>query len=132
MLQVKLLLKTLVTVIAAFVAVVAVPTPSSDATWKAPHKAAEIVPQADVFQVDVLSRGWLGPSFTIRAAAGQETGFFRTCRCSCGSPCKTNADCGPGGVCASGITCCAVSARNGSVLADARQACRVAAPRRRC
>lgn len=32
--------------------------------------------------------------------------FGRTCRCSCGFPCKTNADCGPGGVCAAGITCC--------------------------
>jgi hypothetical protein len=30
----------------------------------------------------------------------------RTCRCSCGFPCKTNADCGPGGVCTAGITCC--------------------------
>ncbi len=31
---------------------------------------------------------------------------FRTCRCSCGQPCKTNADCGPGGACTPGITCC--------------------------
>lgn len=30
----------------------------------------------------------------------------RTCRCSCGFPCRTDADCGPGGVCAAGITCC--------------------------
>lgn len=30
----------------------------------------------------------------------------RTCRCSCGFPCQTNADCGPGGVCSPGITCC--------------------------
>jgi hypothetical protein len=30
----------------------------------------------------------------------------RTCRCSCGFPCTTNADCGPGGVCSPGITCC--------------------------
>ena len=30
----------------------------------------------------------------------------RTCRCSCGHPCQTNADCGPGGVCSPGITCC--------------------------
>jgi len=30
----------------------------------------------------------------------------RTCKCSCGYPCTTNADCGPGGVCAPGITCC--------------------------
>ncbi|HEX6901646.1 MAG TPA: hypothetical protein VF789_18100 [Thermoanaerobaculia bacterium] len=31
---------------------------------------------------------------------------FRTCRCSCGAPCKTDADCGPGGRCSAGITCC--------------------------
>ena len=31
---------------------------------------------------------------------------FRTCRCSCGAPCKTDADCGPGGRCGAGITCC--------------------------
>jgi len=30
----------------------------------------------------------------------------RTCRCSCGFPCKKDADCGPGGICAGGITCC--------------------------
>ena len=30
----------------------------------------------------------------------------RTCRCSCGHPCQTDADCGPGGICSAGITCC--------------------------
>ncbi len=31
----------------------------------------------------------------------------RTCRCSCGYPCKTDADCGgAAGSCRSGITCC--------------------------
>ena len=31
----------------------------------------------------------------------------RTCRCSCGrQPCKTDSDCGPGGNCTAGITCC--------------------------
>jgi len=30
---------------------------------------------------------------------------IRTCRCTCGLPCKTDADCG-GNVCAPGITCC--------------------------
>jgi hypothetical protein len=30
----------------------------------------------------------------------------RTCRCSCGYPCKTDADCGPGGICSGGISCC--------------------------
>jgi hypothetical protein len=35
-----------------------------------------------------------------------ELKFGRTCRCSCGYPCKTDADCGPGGICAGGISCC--------------------------
>ncbi len=31
----------------------------------------------------------------------------RTCRCSCGFPCKTDADCGGGiGSCRGGISCC--------------------------
>jgi len=31
----------------------------------------------------------------------------RTCRCSCGFPCKTDADCGGGvGSCRAGISCC--------------------------
>jgi hypothetical protein len=30
----------------------------------------------------------------------------RTCRCSCGFPCKKDSDCGPGGICSGGITCC--------------------------
>ena len=31
----------------------------------------------------------------------------RTCRCSCGYPCKTDADCGGGiGSCRAGISCC--------------------------
>lgn len=32
---------------------------------------------------------------------------FRSCVCSCGYLCKTDADCGPGGQCGPGITCCA-------------------------
>jgi hypothetical protein len=31
---------------------------------------------------------------------------LRTCVCSCGEPCRTDADCGPGGRCGPGITCC--------------------------
>jgi hypothetical protein len=31
--------------------------------------------------------------------------LLRTCRCSCGAPCETDADCG-GGACTAGITCC--------------------------
>ena len=38
-----------------------------------------------------------GPTVTATA--------LKTCRCSCGQPCTTNADCG-GNVCGVGITCC--------------------------
>ncbi len=31
---------------------------------------------------------------------------FRTCKCSCGDPCVTNGDCGIGGICQPGISCC--------------------------
>ena len=32
---------------------------------------------------------------------------FRTCRCSCGAPCRTDADCGGApGSCRQGVTCC--------------------------
>jgi len=31
---------------------------------------------------------------------------IRTCRCSCGYPCRSDEDCGPGGRCTVGITCC--------------------------
>lgn len=58
--------------------------------------------QPDLTLKSVLSPALLPPS-SVSAVAG---GGLRTCRCSCGYPCKTNADCGPGGVCAPGITCC--------------------------
>jgi hypothetical protein len=43
------------------------------------------------------------------AAPADPTPIFlggRTCRCSCGQPCHRDEDCGPGGICAGGITCC--------------------------
>ena len=58
--------------------------------------------QPDLTLKSVISPALL-PSASGSTVAG---GGFRTCRCSCGFPCKTNADCGPGGVCAPGITCC--------------------------
>ncbi|HEY6968500.1 MAG TPA: hypothetical protein VJA94_04790 [Candidatus Angelobacter sp.] len=41
-------------------------------------------------------------------------GTLKTCRCSCGIPCTTNADCG-GNVCAVGITCCASGRGDGAM-----------------
>ena len=37
----------------------------------------------------------------------------KTCRCSCGQPCTTNADCG-GNICAVGITCCNNPSKQGT------------------
>src|SRR5262252_10583611 len=58
--------------------------------------------QPDLTLKSVLSPRLL-PQPSESTVAG---GGLRTCRCSCGYPCRTNADCGPGGVCAPGITCC--------------------------
>jgi hypothetical protein len=49
-----------------------------------------------------LKSVFVADSFTGKPAAL----LGRTCRCSCGFPCKTDADCGPGGVCSGGISCC--------------------------
>jgi hypothetical protein len=49
----------------------------------------------------VLSSELLPHSGVTQVALGT-----KTCRCSCGFPCATNADCGPGGICSVGITCC--------------------------
>ncbi|HZN02732.1 MAG TPA: hypothetical protein VFD06_03995 [Candidatus Polarisedimenticolia bacterium] len=47
----------------------------------------------------------VGPEDTDRFEVAPKP-KFRTCRCSCGAPCRTNEDCGPGGICSAGITCC--------------------------
>lgn len=55
---------------------------------------------------DLSLKTMLVPELSQTATAANAFSL-RTCRCSCGFPCTTNADCGPGGVCAPGITCCA-------------------------
>lgn len=70
--------------------------------------------QSTLNSVNAL-RTYLQPDLTLKSvlssefvpqAQGPKVAFLRTCRCSCGFPCKTNADCGPGGLCTNGITCC--------------------------
>jgi len=58
---------------------------------------------------DLSLQTMISPDFFYAGNNTPKTAFLRTCRCSCGYPCKTNADCGPGGVCAAGITCCATA-----------------------
>ena len=56
-----------------------------------------------------LSQAVTGPAMTPSQPAPEPMAppfLRRTCRCSCGFPCTTNADCGPGGLCSAGITCC--------------------------
>lgn len=64
-----------------------------------------------------------GPSPAFTPAATAETwkllappeaaplAIRKTCKCSCGFPCTTSADCG-GAACTPGITCCAMPPRN--------------------
>lgn len=99
----KLLWKVTIVVAVVFLAAVAVA-----ATASQDKAAIKTFMQSDLSLKTVLSPELSQPGIF----AGIQTYSFRTCRCSCGFPCKTNADCGPGGVCAPGITCCATSSGN--------------------
>jgi hypothetical protein len=58
-------------------------------------------------QPDLTFKSRLSPEFLPQTQTqGTQIGSLRTCGCSCGLPCVTDADCGPGGVCRTGITCC--------------------------
>ena len=71
--------------------------------------------------VDYLQAEHQIPNFSSPAQPAKAA-FMRTCRCSCGYPCKTNADCGAGGVCSAGITCCAKDPKTGAPASVACQA----------
>lgn len=92
------------------VAAVSLPTP--DGT---PAVAAAAPAQPGCQPVLDLGKTFSSKGETCSATAIQQTKtpepeFLvggRTCRCSCGFPCKTDADCGGGvGSCRPGITCC--------------------------
>jgi hypothetical protein len=53
----------------------------------------------------------LQPNLTFKSTLSPELlpaaiPHHRTCRCSCGYPCDSDADCGPGGRCDAFISCC--------------------------
>lgn len=63
-------------------------------------------PIKTILRSDLSLKSTLVVPDPAQPAAGATTAaFLRTCRCSCGQPCKTDADCG-GGICSAGITCC--------------------------
>ena len=57
-------------------------------------------------QPDLSLHSVISPDLYSAGTNSAWTGL-RTCVCSCGLRCTTDADCGPGGVCGKGITCCA-------------------------
>jgi len=72
----------------------------------APAPCAQAQPEATSIVFEPLSGGSCkAESSTIELPGTSHGG--RTCRCSCGYPCKTDADCGGGlGSCRAGISCC--------------------------
>jgi len=76
------------------------------------NPATRTVLQPDLSLKTVLSPDLIQPG----TVAGARPPSFMTCVCSCGYPCTTNADCGPGGICGKGITCCATQPANDATL----------------
>jgi hypothetical protein len=113
MLQPKSLLKTLVVSIAVLVmsAVVFAGT-SENQPAKPSHEVIKTYLRTDLSFKSVLSSEFVALASTDAAAAS-----LRTCRCSCGFRCTTDADCGPGGRCTAGITCCASTPATGKTSA---------------
>ena len=96
-----LLVATLILTGAAFAAAASSSASDGSQSSSAPIKT--------VLRSDLTLRSVLvmpEPSSTQSAKPAGYTAFLKTCRCSCGLPCTTNADCGPGGACGVGITCC--------------------------
>ncbi|MCB1033778.1 MAG: hypothetical protein KDD47_08095 [Acidobacteria bacterium] len=103
----SLVLLALAAVVLADVPAFAVEAPAPSAAVAA---LSDACPQPEGGEADLAGglSGLLAPAFALEDDAGSlqaRPPFFRTCRCSCGAPCTTDADCG-GGRCTSGITCC--------------------------
>ena len=96
----KLLSRTLLLGCILLGTAVALAAPATNATGAAPFTTIQTYIQPDLSLKSVFIAGSLQASVKTGTGIG-----LRTCRCSCGQPCKTDADCG-GSVCAPGITCC--------------------------
>ena len=102
MLQLTSLLKTLAVSIAVLVTTAGFAATSENQPAKPSHEVIKTYLRADLSLKSVLS-----PEFAALASTDTAAATLRTCRCSCGFRCTTDADCGPGGRCTAGITCCA-------------------------
>jgi hypothetical protein len=84
-------------ILLATVFALAAPAPAATGPASSSSIAIQTYLQPDLS----LKSAFVADSFTGKSAALAG----RTCRCSCGFPCKTDADCG-GGICSGGISCC--------------------------
>jgi hypothetical protein len=99
----KTLLLVLVLLLAGVAAVAVAPDSNSQPTG-APVLRTYLMPDLSVKSMILLPQaGTLASQPDTVAAANKRTGF---CRCSCGYPCTSSADCG-GVSCDPFITCCA-------------------------
>lgn len=96
----KLLSRTLLLTCMLLGTVIALAAPAATNGAATAPAAIQTYLQPDLSLKSVLLTTSLEPAGKTPAGFG-----LRTCRCSCGQPCKTNADCG-GNVCGPGITCC--------------------------
>ena len=97
MLRTKVLLTTVVAVCALFVTVAVAAPVSMD-----PPVANSGNLVRTTLQPDLTLKSTLSPELSPVTAAANHHGY---CRCSCGYPCETSADCG-GASCDPFISCC--------------------------
>ena len=72
-----------------------------------PVDCAQAPTDFQVLVLDLADGGVCRADSTEGTTPDRMPAFGRTCRCSCGYPCKTDADCGGAiGSCRGGISCC--------------------------
>jgi hypothetical protein len=74
------------------------PASSCPIDFQNPEKPAFLALDGGACRADAVSESFL---------SARPPGRPKTCRCSCGAPCETDADCGGAvGSCRVGVTCC--------------------------
>ena len=72
-----------------------------------PADCAQAPTDSQIPVLDLADGGVCRADSTEGTTPDRMPAFGRTCRCSCGYPCKTDADCGGAiGSCRGGISCC--------------------------
>ncbi len=97
-------------IVSAFMALLllAIGAPATSGAISAgPVDCAQAPTGSQVPVLDLADGGVCRADSTEGTTPDRMPAFGRTCRCSCGYPCKTDADCGGAiGSCRGGISCC--------------------------